>query len=83
MKLTANQVWRMAAFFTVVMSFSFIDQIKLNLEWTKWSLIMYCMMVANFLLWTLYGLMVGTKQIRITNGLGLIFSILLIITYFL
>ena len=69
-----------ASIIAILMWFSFIDQIRLNLAGQKGSLLMPIIVTVNCILWTLFGLGKKNWQIIAANFPGLIIGAITAIT---
>lgn len=69
-----------ASIIAIVMWFSFIDQIRLNLAGQKGSLLMPVIVTVNCVLWTLFGLGKKNWQIIAANLPGIIIGAVTAIT---
>lgn len=56
----------------ILLWFAFIDQIRLNLEGQKGSLIIPIVVVVNCLLWTAFGIGKRNWQLVAANALGIV-----------
>jgi len=71
-----------ASIIAILMWFSFIDQIRLNLAGQKGSVIMPIIVVVNCILWTLFGIGKKNWQIIAANSPGIIIGAITVITAF-
>jgi uncharacterized protein with PQ loop repeat len=71
-----------ASIIAILMWFSFIDQIRLNLAGQKGSLIIPIVVTVNCILWTLFGLGKKNWQIVAANLPGIFLGIITAITAF-
>lgn len=69
-----------ASIIAILMWFSFIDQIRLNLAGNKGSIVMPIVVTINCILWTLFGLGKRNWQIVAANVLGIFIGIITAIT---
>jgi len=71
-----------ASIIAILMWFSFIDQIRLNLSGQKGSMVMPMVVVVNCILWTLFGLGKKNWQIVVSNLPGILIGIITVLTAF-
>lgn len=69
-----------ASIIAIVMWFSFIDQIRLNLAGQKGSIIMPIVVVVNCILWTLFGIGKKNWQVVSANIPGILIGAITAIT---
>ena len=74
-----------ASILSIAMYFSYIDQIRLNLEGNKGSFILPAITTINCIFWILYGALKQKKDwpIILCNAVGVQFGILTAITFLL
>jgi hypothetical protein len=69
-----------ASIIAILMWFSFIDQIRLNLSGQKGSIIIPIVVTINCILWTLFGLGKKNWQIFVCNLPGILIGAITVIT---
>ncbi|MDP2585684.1 MAG: SemiSWEET family transporter [Candidatus Levybacteria bacterium] len=69
-----------ASVIAILMWFSFIDQIRLNLAGQKGSLLIPIVVIVNCILWTLFGLGKKNWQVVSANVPGIFLGIITAIT---
>lgn len=78
-KLVEKIGW-VASIMAILMYFSFIDQIRLNLAGNKGSLLIPVLVTLNSTLWTLFGLGKKNWQIFTCNIPGIFIGIITVLT---
>lgn len=76
----AERIGWAASIIAIVMWFSFIDQIRLNLAGQKGSLLIPIVVTVNCILWTLFGLGKKNWQIVASNVPGIFIGAITAIT---
>ncbi len=79
---TIERIGWAASIMAILMYFSFIDQIRLNLIGHKGSLIIPILVVVNCSLWTFFGLGKKNWQIVVCNIPGIFIGIITAVTTF-